>query len=651
MVYLINPIGAHKKVIKIFRLSIKSIVILLICNASYSPINAQTQGDSLQIKKSGVDSTKTEIPTNKSYKNTQYSAKGVYQKSLNRIDQWQSFGDTSLEKLHQIYATESKSIHWFSLGNGGSSAAAPYYIPRFYRGLDLGFEQYSLYNFELENYKIYKSDVPFSDVFFSPLFGQENFDVSATHAQSFNDGISISLDYKRRLYTGVFKDQACKTTNFGFSFLYQSKNEKLKLNASYISDVNDETFNGGLDPELYTGELYANTKNIPVFLSEANGRQQSKIYLLHTDFRINNQSDAFGLSVIADFEKTKLYNKFYDKTTNTAKDSMVYAGFLTDSRGLRRYYKNDKTTFASGLIMEFNENFKLISKLIYDHNKYDVELINDIEKDLSLDAALRIRLGETVYINGNFTLGLAENAGNLNLDGQLKYQLSNDFSLNGYFRLFNRKPTLVEQFFVSNGVKNYQNDFSKSFGNTIGGKIQSGKWHSEIELLQHTVNNAIFWNFESKPEQSQDIYLNTILKLKQSISIGSLGLEINAMYQVFNENLYHLPRYWMSGNLYWKLKLFNDHLHSRIGIETSVFEKHASRNFNPLTGQFYLSKSEVSSYPMTNFYIDSKVDKFRVFFRFENITNYFSDTYYYEFVDYPHFNHNFRLGIRWILME
>jgi uncharacterized membrane protein len=345
------------------------------------------------------------------------------------------------------------------------------------------------------------------------------------------------------------------------------------------------------------------------------------------------------------------YFKFSDKVVSNENDNLFYGDFITDTRGLRRYYKVKTFSLSPGILIKNKHNIRLWSNLIYDRNSIDLEGSDELINDVTLSSKINISLDSALIVKGNFDLGLGDNAGNILLSGKIITTWKENIKLTGIATINRTNPSLIENQLYSNSQYLYNNNFEKPFATDLEGKIYFDKLRLSIGFTQSTIANAIYWDENQKPVQYDENYLATSIQVAQSLKINKFGLDLDAVYQVFNENIYHLPSYFIKPNLHYTTKLFDGKLELRIGAESRLLAAHQSKIYQPLTGNFYNVNQEVDFYPITDVYITAKIQKFRVFFKFENFTDYFSSQIYYQTLFQPQNDKNFRLGVRWTLFD
>ncbi len=578
----------------------------------------------------------------------------IYYYFLDDVDENHIVSDTSLNDFHIYDPIRLATPEWVNTGNGGSVSYPLSYIYDHTTRFDHGFHSYKLYNHTLDNYKFYRAEKSYSDLFFSPLAGQENFIARAKYAQPFKDNINLSVDYQRLLYNGFYQNQMTKTTNFGASLSYDSQEGKFGFILTHLSNVNEEEFNGGITSEGLSGTLVDNRDNVDVNLSEAMGRNQEKILDLKSYYDLTSDSSVWDFKVLFNLSNNTGYFKFYDENVSidNSGDNLIYGDYIDDIRGIRRYWNVDHFSISPGVELKKSDEFLLKGLIEYRNNQFSLEGMSGSQKDVTLKSSIKFKLKEAIKIKGKLELGLADNAGNFFLEGNLFAKWSTNLSANGYLSFFRRSPSLIQTTGIFNYQSYYNNDFDNTFGNILGFQLKLKKLKTLLGVEQSSIKNPIYWNTEREATQFDDIFLATKVFLTQSLSLYKFGLDIHATYQTFNNNIFNLPDFFGKINFYYGNLLFNNILDLRVGIETRLIDTHQTNSYMPLLGQFHNTERELESYPLTDFYITAQVSEFRFFIRIEHINSYFnSNDVYFILPDYPYIDGSIRLGVRWTLYD
>lgn len=565
-----------------------------------------------------------------------------------------AYKDSTLDNyFHQYDPTRRRSIDYQNLGNAGSAARNQIYKVEPHVGFVSGYDSYDIYNFKLDDFRFFENNVPHSDVFFTPVGGQQNFVIRSDFARNFDDGTSISLNYRRIRQEGFYTNQLTKTTNFGAALRYQSDNGRYTGFLSLISNINEEGQNGGvIDDRFYLGTQVGDRTNVSIFSDDAQTRYQQKQYSLINYYQLNSpETSEIQLLVRYDLQFDRRYFKFTDAGTSSPNDSLLYGALLSEGRGIRLYDKINKIKNAVYAYASDGKRLNIRVGLVYDRYDIDQQGIEDGYNNLFADFKGDIPISDILAIRSTAQLGLGDGIGDFSVRGSLNLDLGRWIDLDAGAALYRSSPSLVERQIVINGLAIPSKPLTKPVGTEIFGSFEIPKVKIKGQLSQSLVTNAIYWDEDAMLQQSDDIFSSTNLTLANEIQVGKLALENYAMFQVFSDNIYNLPTIFSKHNLYLTGYLFDRALLGRVGAEVRLAPSHTGASYNPVFGKFIQSSEEVPFYPATDMYLTGKIQKARLFLRFENINNLFQEQIYYQIVGYPQFDFKIRFGVSWLFLN
>jgi len=573
---------------------------------------------------------------------------------LSDITTFYDFQDSTLDNFfHQYDPAKRRWIDYQNLGNAGSAARSQIYESKPYIGFDEGLNQYDLYNFELDDFRFYENNTPLTNVFFTPVGGQQNFVIRSDFARSFNDGTSISLNYRRIRQQGFYSNQLTKTTNFGVSLRYQSENKRYTGFLSILSNVNEEGQNGGIALDsFFLNPQLGDRANVPIVIDDAQTRHQQKQYSLINYYKLyKTENNKVQYLLRHDLKFDSRYYKFNDATTRSSSDSLEYGQFNIEDRGIRFYNKIDKISNAFYAYASDGKRLNIRAGLVYD--RYDIDQLG-IESgfdNLYADFKGDVPITESIAIKSTGQLGLGDGAGDFHFKGSLNLDLGSWIDLNGGAAFYRYTPDLTSRSLVINGLQVWENELIKPVGSDLFGEFEIPKLRIKGNIKQSLITNAIYYDSTSTVRQSEDIFSSTSLTVANEFSFGKVGMENYALFQFFSDNIYNLPTLSTKHNLHITGYLFDRALYGRVGAEIRLTPSHTGSDYSQVIGQFRQSNEELGFYPMTDIYFTGKVKTFRLFLRFENVNFLIKDDVSYQIVNYPQFDFKFRFGISWLLLN
>ncbi len=575
---------------------------------------------------------------------------------LSDITTFYDFKDSTLDNFfHQYDPAKRRWIDYQNLGNAGSAARSQVYNSNPYVGFDEGLNQYDLYNFELDDFRFYENNTPMTNVFFTPVGGQQNFVIRSDFARNFNDGTSISLNYRRIRQEGFYTNQLTKTTNFGASLRYQSENDKYTGFLSIISNVNEEGQNGGIAFDtFYMESILSDRKTVTVVSDDASTRHQQKQYSLINYYQLNKPAkNTIQYLLRYDLAFDNRYYKFTDPVTNTSMDSMEYGQlFAFEDRGIRFYNNINKISNAFYAYMSDGEKLNIRVGLVYDRYSIDEQGFESGFNNLFADFKGDVPVTKSIAIKSSGQLGLGDGVGDFKLRGSLNLNLGRWIDLNGGAEFYRYTPNLISRSIVINGDQRWSNDdLTKPVGSDLFGEFEIPKLRIKGRIKQSLVTNAIYYDSTATVQQTEDIFSSTSISLANELKFWKLGMENYALFQIFSDNIYNLPYLHTKHNLHITGYLFDKALYARLGAEIRLTPSHTGADFNPVVGNFRQSNETIEFYPMTDFYFTAKVKTFRLFLRFENLNSLWQDKVAYQVAHYPQFDFKLRLGVSWLLLN
>lgn len=581
---------------------------------------------------------------------------------LDDIDASMPFRDSVLDYrfLHYNPVFEQKNPHLF-LGNNGSAAIPVTQLFKRKSGFDLGLHAYDIYSMQLDSFRWYRTNLPFSDLFFSGGPSEDDFRVAAKYTMNFSNNWNLNLDYERIIESGYYQNQETKQSSISVGMWHRSADERKHTFISYIGNIHQEKNNGGVrDLTFFNNPANSIRSVIPVNLSNAVGRYQNNSFaLVHYRSLFNKPDslqieDTLGLTLITNFNYENGFFKYYDDGTSTQYDSSYYGALLIDDAGIRNYITFDKF----GLKPAIQGNFKWNTRAKLGLN-YNWLIIDQEPQDAYSRHDLRVF--------GNFKSSPTQFFG---LSGDLNYHLGAfggdyDIKIAGYFRLkkilvleasqsvLSGHPSLIEEtFFVSrqpmeaNSFKNVNT--SKS---SVGIGIPYLKFNTTISLTN--IQNHIYYTPDAFFEQIEGGFQLLDVHVTQHLAWKKIHLNLGGHWYEENTDVLDVPNWYLYSRLYFRGPVLKNRLILNTGLEFSWMEGFYVPGYQATVGQFYQQDAQFqSAYPLLNFYLGARINSFRLFVRTENILNAITNEVHFHSYLFPQNDFRaFRLGIRWQFMN
>jgi hypothetical protein len=547
--------------------------------------------------------------------------------------------------------TLSKNGEYIHTGNYGAAVQSLIYNNEINTGFALGYNQYRLYQVRPERFKFYEQNRPLSDVFFSQLGNQENIMVGADFSRNFSNGLSISLNYNRISQKGLYNGQDTKSTGFGIGVRYKSANEKYNAFLIFTHNANEEGHIGGIVTNS-TMDINEFRRSIPVILQDASTRHQERSISLVQYYKLNSvKNKNWNVYIRNDAQFMPSYYKYTDKSVPDSINNSFYYGLNNDVRGLRRFVNVNH--FSDGFYVH-GEKVKGVSGkigLVYDLFQVTDEPKSFSRSDLTATFEGKIPFLKSFEILTKGKLGLLANAGNFDILGKMNINVSKFATLDGGIKIFRSEASYRTTLLNINDQNIIDTTFSNPFGTVLFADLSIPKVKFSAGITQSIVSNPIFWPQTGAARQFDGVYTMTYLKLAQNVKLGRFHLDNQVHFQLQNNNIYPLPDFFSSHQIYYAGKWFKKVMDISIGLDARLIPEYKGPTFQPLFGSFNLSDANLPFFPASNLFILIRISSFRAMFMMENFSQYFRKGINFDVVNHPQFDPKLRMGFRWLLKD
>lgn len=587
---------------------------------------------------------------------------GVFYIFADNPSQSYVFQDTGLVNFHQYSPILQQEVDFAHLGNLGSAHRPLVFQPEFRKGLDIGLHQYDLYQFKPEQVRYHRLEKAFTQISYSQGAEQSDGYIKAKFSRNFAHGVNLSIDYKKINQLGIanqYPHQNGRNTALNLGLWLQSKNKKYDGFFSYITNTIEQEDNGGLRIEPETGNVeFSSPSTAEIFLTQ----QQARTRYHNKNFSYTQYYKLSGVG--ADQRAFTLSHQLaYDAATykfsDTRPDSSYYLHFQVIERGLRHFiaHKKVSNTFKISTFRLRKEDKKVRQQkdlievgLVHDLHFLNQEPLDSTLSNLFLTGRINFNPNSNLKINTYVHLGILANAGDYRLSGELFYNLKKIGSLK--IKAINQlyAPTLLEERFFVSQQNIWKNNFKKTISTSLSATLHIPKTRSTVSVQNHLLNNYIYYDTLSIPQQSE-IAVNVLQLIgQQDFVLGKIHLDNSIVLQQVTGGVLRLPSFYTKHQLYFGGYLFKKALKVQIGTQLRINNDFLADTYHPLTGQFRLisqHESGVTLYPALDAFFSMRVKTFRAFVKAENLTDLFSDQFFYQTTYYPEPVFFIRFGISW----
>jgi len=500
----------------------------------------------------------------------------------------------------------------------------------------------------VSDFRYYQLERPFNDLFFSPMGSQNEFFVKARFSTEFKEAVNLSLDYWRVSNSGDYQSQATKATSFNVGLWIKNPKKSHQTFLSFISNNFNEEYNGGATfiDQLSENAGLANIRTeAAVNISDADSRNEQ--YQIVLDNYFGKISD-FNF-----FHRIRYQNFFFrysDANVSSDKDILFYGNQYVENRGLRSSFQNDLVE-NTAMLSKKSKYVDLSVGLGHQYMSYISDGYNENYNDLSLNGNVSASL-KNISLTGIGKIGLLDATENFLLNSYLSINAKKWFEFHGGFQIKQWKSNVIDRFILVSQIPVWNNAFNSILESNIYASFVIPKTSTSLSFVASTINDGIFYDQTASPFQTDENINSLRITVKQSISLGRIQSDHIVHFQGFDKNIQNLPNLLSKHKLFYKLNLFNKNLKANIGASYSQFyNQRGSIAYMPLTTIFYPSDIDMPDFHNLDFFINMKIQNFRVFFLAENATYLINRQVNFQIENVPQWDFKFRFGVRWIIMN
>ncbi len=539
-------------------------------------------------------------------------------------------------------------VDYVNIGNMGSSSFPIHYSWKSNINFDLGYHQFDVYKKSLKNTRLVQSNVPLSNLGFSPLSGRQNFIVDALFSNSYKEELLLNIDYRRINQDGYFFNQITRATNVGFHLYWTPKSSYRALLSLFVNN-NGEGQNGGITTDtLFGQDFFENLINIPVFSQDASSRYQDRSFLINQFYSLTQDSSLLRVNLHHEIEYQTGYYRYFDNTIEES-EYIRYPQFVTDDRGLRHIIQFNRFKNKFDFETSMRDNIVLLSGLSQNYFSSEDEVIDFSVNEISVYGDLRIRLREQFQLQSKLELGLVSNNGNLAFESIAQIQLPAENKIEGGFNFSRYASSYVHRNLNITQTQVWETEFAKQIESEFWASLFLGKLNTKITVSQMLLDNIIYLTDDQTYFQNPDILSFSKLLIENKFKLKNIHLDNTFLLQSFSDNIFNFPNYWSRHILYVNTPLFGEVVDANIGVEARLSPSRNLRFYHPILGDVYSINEKTDFYPELSLFSVFDVSDFRVFVRAENVFHAISSDLQYHFQSYPQNELKIRFGFRWLL--
>ena len=591
--------------------------------------------------------------------------------------------------INDFYTRFSLPYYFNHLGNLGTAARSMLFNPILKVGFNAGFHQFDIYNYSLENTKLFQTTKPFTELVYL-LGSNAEQTINVTHTQNKKDNLNFSLEYRFINSPGTLKNQNASVNNTRFTLQYQSPNKRYHLTTILIANKNAASENGGtinyklldslslnnpfelatrlgissliqrnlFNTAVYTGNTYTNSQFL-VRQQYDLGQKDSivtdttvvKLFYpkLRLQYQISLQKNSYLFSdVYADSLKYATYFNYNLKGNNastydtiTFKDSWrnleneLSIISFPDKKNASQFIKASAT--IQTLTGTFNDKLK--------NNYYNIFLGGEY-KNRSKNKIWDIEANAQFYVNGL-------NAGDYNTYISLQKLLSKKIgTLQIGFQNVNKSPA-----FIFNPTSSFRITNRTNYAKENNTKIWANYFNKKLDILvtgeYYLISNYLY--FDSAFKATQDATIFNLLhiaaekkfKLRKNLYLYS---EFHLQQTTANAPV-NVPQFLTRQRIAFEGNFYSN-LFLSTGLEIRYHSNYKATGYSPINGQFfYQNNYTTNNRPDINLFFNFRIKTFKAYIRAENLNTLFSPSgyksYNYNIEQYPTQGVWIRIGVWW----
>lgn len=543
--------------------------------------------------------------------------------------------------------------------------------------------------FKSEDIKYYNVPTPFTELFFKTTMEQGQLS-DALITLNLNPNFNFAIAYRGMRSQGKYVNQRSNNEAFRYSFNFNSKNHKYNFKGHYVSQNIGNNENGGVtEQSLSQFELgdpeFKERSVLNVRLKRAYNELKGKRSFFRQNYFLKGNNILINENSVSIFHEFLNETKFYmyediqrseyfgPLASEEVKDKVNWA-VIQNSIGLN--YNNSKLGKIKGAIEYYKTDYFF---------KNFLESMSDLKSKI---------IYKQIFLTGSYLFdwnGFNFNtyfkktiAGDYNSDlagisGKIFFKEKNYFEVG--VKKINKAPDLNFILYKS-AYQNYNwfnedlnnEDFTLLTSTLFVNKI--GKFNISFQKLKNYIfyrqNFDIPADLEIEKEEDIMLYptklLTTVNQFNETINYLKIRYDSNFKYGKFelsntiqyqkSENgdsqnqVLNTPQWNLRTSLSFSSFVFKKAMYLQFGFTGQYFSKFFMNKYNPLLGTFLVQNTyEIGDFPRLDFFVNGKIQKARLFLKYEHFNSSFTGYDFFSSEGYPYRDAMIRFGIVWNFFE
>ena len=566
------------------------------------------------------------------------------------------FIDTVIRDFHRFNYVQRNLNVYQDLGNIGTAIRPIFYQTPEVIGASSGFQAYDLY-WDSEQIKFYDTKSPYSNMKII-LGGKGRSITKASFSRNINPRWNFGFNYRGLLIDKQVQrqnkgDRNVRSTYYDLYTAYQTKDSSYRAFVTFRRTTHEADEYGGIrktNDDFQYKDYFK--ENAQPSLQEASSTELRMQFHLFHQYEVGRALQLYHV-----FDRYRLGTGFNDIPA-------------TEIDGYYDYVEVDSATTVDRSKFKTVRNEVGIkgnlSKLFY-NGYYAIRNYSMTNKYIPPDSLRRESSGVESYLGGRISLYL-DSIGEVTGWGEL--QASGNYRIEGSIRskwfeatlkqMQYDAPFLPQAYRGSHDV--WYNDFSAVNVTQVNGYLHytSKVFNISPGLTFTRLGNYIYFKEQQVAENQQSVLpvqtsggqVIASPELKFSLKIlGHINFKTQVIYSKVLENsgdAIQLPDLFLNTQLSYDNIFFNGNLDMHGGLELHYKSAYHPLAYDVPVQQYYVQRTfEVPSFPLIDVFFDARIQRARIFLKYNNIVQLFTKEGYMLTPEYPGLRNMFDFGVDW----
>ncbi|WP_084374323.1 putative porin [Reichenbachiella faecimaris] len=573
----------------------------------------------------------------------------MFERDLRHSDTLYHHIDTAIHNLERFEFKDKTETIYQDLGNNGTAMRPIYYAESSTIGRTTGFESYTPYVKQVNDFKYYDTKSPFMEL--NVAFGGKgrnvvDFSFSRNINAQWNIGFDVhKISAFKLIGSSSLRETQISGTGVDLYTFHSSKNSKYHLMFHAYKFEHKATESGGIfveddaeerdffqyqdsDVFLRTAASYDTRTRLHLY-QEYSVAEFFEVYAVASRINIENRFEDTQLTTV-DAQGTPYYYDDFLIRTDSTLDASLFNEWRVEA-GLKG--RVGKRIFYSGYVKrrDIDFNYRYLDTFGHTAENYlggDIKLY--VTKSNALSGKIEVMDGGQYYFSGRY---------------------ENNF-LRAQYTSRKYLPSYMSERYFGN-----HNEWSNSFEDILSNTISGSLFHAfsfvrlEPEVKISTIDNYVYFGEDKLPAQNSAVALVNNYSLRSDFFLGKHFKLENKV--IFNNvagdgaDAIRTPDWNYMGKWYYDNIIFNNYMEMQLGVNLRWQSAYFANAYDPVTQQFYVQNEfEASSFWTADLFFVMKAQKLSLWAKFKYLNQKKEDGYF-ETPYYPATRKMIDLGLRW----